>query len=69
VNLLFACASDGHAMCVDLRSKKEVWRHIVHDNKVNTVDINPRDTNYLCTSSLDRSVKIFDIDGPFCRPE
>jgi WD40 repeat protein len=60
-NLLFACASDGHAMCVDLRSKKEVWRHIVHDKKVNTVDLNQRDTNYLCTSSLDRSVKIFDV--------
>jgi hypothetical protein len=59
--MLYAGISSGHAMCVDLRSKKEIWRHVLHDKKVQTVDVNAKDPNYLCTSSLDRSVKIFDV--------
>jgi len=53
--------SDGLVAAHDLRSNETIWAAYAHDNKVQTVNVHPTIPHYLATSSLDRSVKIFDL--------
>jgi WD40 repeat protein len=42
---------------------KPLWRHRLHPKKVNTIYANPQHamSHYLCTASLDRSVRLWDV--------
>jgi WD40 repeat protein len=38
-----------------------MWTHQVHEKKVQTVSLNQVNPSYLCTASLDRSMKVWDV--------
>lgn len=59
--VLYLGDSDGDASAIDLRTQKPIWEVELHDKKVQTIHGNPVHTNYLCSASLDRCCKIWDI--------
>eukprot|EP00924_Labyrinthula_sp_SR-Ha-C_P000690 maker-scaffold_7-snap-gene-1.1-mRNA-1 protein AED:0.00 eAED:0.00 QI:114/1/1/1/1/1/2/57/484 len=58
----FAALSDGSLLHFDLKRKKPIGKPIIaHEKKINCVEVNRTNENYLVTSSLDRVVKLWDI--------
>lgn len=58
--------SDGELTAIDARkggSKggAKVWSLEAHSKKVQTVDVHPRDANYVVTSSLDKESCLWDV--------
>lgn len=60
-NSLFLAKRDGCLTQVDVRTSKAIKSHKLHQNKINSVESNPVDSNYLVTASLDRTVGVWDI--------
>jgi len=59
--------SSGHVLMIDPRTgssssneRNFIWSHKLHEKKVQTVSLG-MDGRYLCTASLDRSIKLFDM--------
>ncbi|KAF9901646.1 hypothetical protein EC991_005833 [Linnemannia zychae] len=54
---------DGGVTLKDVRTPKDemVYRKILHEKKVGCVNVNPKYGNLIVTSSLDRTMKIWDI--------
>jgi len=55
--------SSGTVLCVPVGDSKPAWRFTAHDKKVQTVSLDSSG-RYLCTASLDRSIKLWDIRKP-----
>ncbi|KAF9126672.1 hypothetical protein BGW39_006450 [Mortierella sp. 14UC] len=54
---------DGGVTLKDVRTPKDemVYRKVLHEKKVGCVNVNPKHGNLIVTSSLDRTMKIWDI--------
>mmetsp|Transcript_4061 Transcript_4061/g.8735 ORF Transcript_4061/g.8735 Transcript_4061/m.8735 type:complete len:504 (+) Transcript_4061:155-1666(+) len=55
--------SDGYVMSIDARApteSKPAWSFQAHDKKTQTVSLD-HTGNFLCTSSLDRSIRLWDV--------
>ncbi|KAF9425230.1 hypothetical protein BGZ94_007729 [Podila epigama] len=62
-NSLWFADSDGGVSLKDIRTPKDelVYRKILHEKKVGCVNVNPKYSNLIVTSSLDRTMRIWDI--------
>ena len=63
---VYGCHSDGVLTISDLRSSvrnrsKAITSVRVHDRKVSHVHVNRCDNNYIATSSLDKTVRVWDV--------
>ncbi|KAG0287254.1 hypothetical protein BGZ98_004738 [Dissophora globulifera] len=60
---LWFADNDGAVTLKDVRTPKDemVYRKVLHEKKVGCVNVNPKYSNLIITSSLDRTMKIWDI--------
>ncbi|KAG0359935.1 hypothetical protein BG005_011805, partial [Podila minutissima] len=62
-NHLWFADSDGGVSLKDVRTPKDqlVYRKLLHEKKVGCVNVNPKHTHLIATSSLDRTMRIWDV--------
>ncbi|KFH69858.1 hypothetical protein MVEG_04662 [Podila verticillata NRRL 6337] len=62
-NHLWFADSDGGVSLKDVRTPKDqlVYRKLLHEKKVGCVNVNPQYSHLIATSSLDRTMRIWDI--------
>ncbi|KAF9336013.1 hypothetical protein BG006_009988 [Podila minutissima] len=62
-NHLWFADSDGGVSLKDVRTPKDqlVYRKMLHEKKVGCVNVNPKHTHLIATSSLDRTMRIWDV--------
>ncbi|KAF8926087.1 hypothetical protein BGZ58_000196 [Dissophora ornata] len=62
-NQLWFADNDGAVTLKDVRTPKDemVYRKVLHEKKVGCVNVNPKYSHLIATSSLDRTMKIWDI--------
>lgn len=62
-NHLWFADSDGGVSLKDVRTPKDqlVYRKLLHEKKVGCVNVNPKHSHLIATSSLDRTMRIWDI--------
>ncbi|KAG0086997.1 hypothetical protein BGZ93_000851 [Podila epicladia] len=62
-NHLWFADSDGGVSLKDVRTPKDqlVYRKLLHEKKVGCVNVNPKHGHLIATSSLDRTMRIWDI--------
>ncbi|CAM9988450.1 unnamed protein product, partial [Phaeothamnion confervicola] len=61
-NVMYVSDDAGAVSALDFRlAGALVWRHTLHNKKVNTVQINPADGNVMLTASLDRTMRQWDL--------
>eukprot|EP00043_Microstomoeca_roanoka_P003319 m.43234 g.43234 ORF g.43234 m.43234 type:complete len:657 (-) comp12012_c0_seq2:40-2010(-) len=60
---IYGCHSDGVLSISDLRARSASGSHrlTLHDRKVSHCHVNPCDSNYIATSSLDKTVCVWDV--------
>ncbi|KAG0263065.1 hypothetical protein BG011_009358 [Mortierella polycephala] len=60
---LWFADNDGAVTLKDVRTPKDemVYRKVLHEKKVGCVNVNPKFSNLIVTSSLDRTMKIWDV--------
>ncbi|KAF8983140.1 hypothetical protein BGZ46_010805 [Entomortierella lignicola] len=61
--LLWFADNDGAVTLKDIRTPKDemVYRKVLHEKKVGCVNVNPKYGHLIITSSLDRTMKIWDV--------
>ena len=57
------CTISNLQTCRDQRTKggENAWRIQAHEKKINTISVNPVEQHILATSSLDRTVRLWDV--------
>ncbi|CAG8436608.1 9380_t:CDS:2 [Diversispora eburnea] len=61
-NVIYFSTIDGKFGIKDLREPVKTFEeHFLHDQKIGNISINPIHPNFLVTSSLDRSMRLWDI--------
>ncbi|KAG0326437.1 isopentenyl-diphosphate delta-isomerase idi1 [Podila humilis] len=62
-NQLWFADSDGGVSLKDVRTPKDelAYRKVLHDKKVGCVNVNPKYDHLIVTSSLDRTMRIWDV--------
>ncbi|KAK9130501.1 hypothetical protein Sjap_010988 [Stephania japonica] len=71
VNSLYFSEASGDLYVFDIRARQSSSSWILHTERINTIDINPENTNLMATSSTDGTACIWDLrsnsaDGSNC---
>lgn len=61
LNSLYFSGPDGKVTSWDVRSGKSSFSWDLHEDRINTIDFNPQNTNIMATSSTDATVCIWDL--------